>query len=154
MEIINNEIVLKGKSVFDGYIRKKSKKVYKENNVNCFRTGDLGYIKDNKLYVKDRLDRQIKYKGYRIELSDIEKNISDIEGVLSCSVIAKKNERGYVKTIKAFVEASCFINEEYIKSKLKEKICGYMIPNTIEIVKELPINKNGKIDRKALENYD
>ncbi len=154
IEIQNGEIILKGKSVFNGYIGKKSTKVYKKNNINCFKTGDLGYIENNKLYVKDRIDRQIKYKGYRIELADIEKNINEIDGVLSSAVIAKKNEKGYVKTIKAFVQTNNCIDEEYIKGKLKEKICDYMIPSIIEIKEKLPVNKNGKLDRKALENYD
>ena len=153
IEIKNDEIVLKGKSVFNGYIGKKSKDVYIENNINCYKTGDIGYINGNILYIKDRKDRQIKYKGYRIELLDIEKNICKIDGVVDCATIAIKSNK-IVKRIKAFtIVNNKKYNEEYITNELKKKLPEYMIP-IIVIVDSFPVNKNGKIDRRKLEEYD
>ncbi len=154
VEIIKNEIVLKGNSVFNGYIDNYEGGHYKENNINCYKTGDTGYIKDQKLYCKGRKDGQIKYKGYRIELNDIENNINQIKGVIDCAVIAKYNEESIVKTIKAFVVLNDNINIEYIKTELKKYLPDYMIPKTITILDKLPINQNGKIDRKALAKYE
>lgn len=152
--IESGEIILKGKSVFGGYLNNYVGGYYKENNINCYKTGDLGFIKDNKLYCSGRKDSQIKYKGYRIELSDIENNIKKIYGVKECVVIARYNkESSLVNTIQAFVEViDKKYNEEYIIGKLKNLIPNYMIPRTIRIIKNIPINENGKVDRKALLN--
>lgn len=149
IEIINNEIVLKGKSVFNGYLNITTDNVYKENGINCYKTGDLGYIRNNKLYITGRKDNQIKYKGYRIELHDIENNILQIKDVIDCAVIAKYDENNIVKILKAFV-VSKNKDSNYIKEKLKTMLPNYMIPKSIVILDKLPVNLNGKIDRKAL----
>ena len=150
IEIIDDEIVLKGKSVFGGYLGNCVGGYYSENNINCYRTGDVGFIKDGKLYCKGRKDSQVKYKGYRIELNDIEYNINLIDGVKECAVIAKYNNNLVVKTIKAFVVVDGKYNEYYVRSELEKLIPVYMMPKTINIIEKLPINQNGKIDRKAL----
>ena len=150
IEEIDDEIVLKGKSVFGGYLANYVGGYYKENNTNCYKTGDIGFIENGKLYCKGRKDSQVKYKGYRIELNDIEKNINLIKGVKECAVVAKYNDNLGVKTIKAFVVVDNIQDVNYIRSELEKYIPAYMIPKTIKIVDRLPINKNGKIDRKAL----
>ena len=150
IDIIDGEIVLSGKSVFSGYLDNFVGGYYKNDNINCYKTGDIGYIEDGKLYCKGRMDSQIKYKGYRIELSDIENNINLINGIKGCAVVAKCDDNLVVKTIKAFVEVEKNVDINYIKTELKKHIPIYMIPKTIKIIERLPINKNGKIDRKAL----
>lgn len=147
--IENDEIVLKGSSVFSGYLNNNSSSYYKENNINCYKTGDLGYIKNNKLYCLGRKDRQVKYKGYRIELDEIESNIYNINGVKDCAVMAKYDENNAVKFIKAFVVLEN-ITEQIVKEELEKMLPKYMIPKIIEKIEEIPINKNGKIDRKKL----
>ena len=74
------EILITGESVADGYIGEIEKKSFFEyNGEKAYATGDLGYIKNNMLYCKGRKDKQIKFKGYRIELTDIEKNLQELE---------------------------------------------------------------------------
>lgn len=150
IEIINNEIVLKGKSVFSGYLNNYTGGYYKENGINCYKTGDIGFIKNGKLYCKGRKDNQIKYKGYRIELDEIEYNIKKIKEVKECAVIAKYNNDLTIKTIKAFIVVQENIEINDIKKELEKYIPNYMIPKTIKIINSLPVNQNGKIDRKAL----
>ena len=150
INIINDEIVLKGVSVFGGYLGEYIGGYYNENNINCFKTGDIGYIKDNYLYCKGRKDSQIKYKGYRIELTDIENNIYKIDGVKQCAVVAKYQNEFTVKMIKAYVVLDNGYSVDYIKDSLKKLIPLYMMPKQIIEMKSLPINCNGKIDRKQL----
>lgn len=150
IEIVDDEIILKGKSVFSGYLGNYIGGYYNENNVNCYRTGDIGYIEDGKLYCKGRKDSQVKYKGYRIELNDIEYNINLISGVKECAVVAKYNENLVVKTIKAFVVVDNSQDANYVKTELKKYIPAYMMPKAIKIIDKLPINQNGKVDRKVL----
>ena len=149
--IDDGKIVLKGKSVSQGYLGGLNGGFFSENGLQCYRTGDLGYIHEGMLYCTGRKDSQVKYNGYRIELMDIENNIISIPGILECAVIAKYTENNTVKTIKAFVTAETkALNPAYIRNELSKKIPGYMIPRTIEILDRLPVNQNGKIDRKAL----
>ena len=148
IELQSKEIVLKGKSVFNGYLSQKSSKHYKEDGINCYKTGDLGFIDDNKLYCLGRKDHQIKYKGFRIELGDIENHLKNIDKVKDAIVLAKYNDLGIVTTIKAFVISR--LSEDEIKKELSKKMPFYMIPKTFVFLKRFPINKNGKIDRKEL----
>ena len=146
--IVNNEIVLKGKNVFSGYLNNNNGGYYNENGIDCYKTNDMGYIIDNKLYFKGRMDNQIKYKGYRIELDDIELNIKKIKQVKDC-VVVPIYDKDIIKYLKAYVIVSKSIN---IKKELEKLIPKYMIPKIIIICDELPINDNLKIDRKSLLN--
>ena len=146
--IENNEIVLKGKSFSNGYLNFVGG-FYKDSGINCFRTGDLGFIHDNKLYFSGRKDNQIKYMGYRIELNDIEENIKQIDGVIDCAVIAKLDSFNKVKMIKAFVVLNDITLVD-VKNKLKTVLPNYMIPKVMIALDALPINNNGKVDRKVL----
>ena len=109
----------------------------------------MGFIREGKLFCTGRKDSQIKYKGYRIELSEIESVISSIEGTENCAVIAKRNPEGEVRLLKAFVSGK--VEETEIRKKLSEKLPEYMVPKSIKILETIPLNKNGKTDRKVLE---
>ena len=151
ININNNEIILKGPSVFNGYLDIKSNNYYKENNINSYKTGDLGKIENNLLYCLGRIDNQIKYQGYRIELGDIENNLLKLNEVSESVVIAKyKENTNIVKLIKAYVVLKEKITEDEIKRKLSKLIPSYMLPKKIEVLDRIPINKNGKYDRKKL----
>lgn len=173
IEIIDDEIVLKGASVFGGYLGKAAGK-----SIGCgehpvehvYHTGDLGYIRNGLLYFSGRKDSQIKYKGYRIELYDIENNLNQIPGIRESAVTVLKNKDGAIKAIQAYCvpentgensngrEAdkddslrNQKIDSDYVKNALREMVPEYMVPKTIKIVAALPMNANGKTDRKALE---
>ncbi len=151
IEINNNEIVLKGNSVFNGYLDIKSNNYYKENNINCYKTGDIGHIENSLLYCSGRKDNQVKYKGYRIELGDIENNLLKITEIKEAVVIPKyKDNTNIVKLIKAYIVLNTPITIQEIKNKLEKLIPSYMIPKTIVFLEKIPINNNGKYDRKKL----
>lgn len=141
--IENDEIVLEGKSLFDGYLGN-------QENIIKYKTGDIGYILDNRLYCKGRRDNQIKYKGYRIELDDIKNNIYKIEYISDCEVVPVYSNEGIIKTIKAFIVVSGKHNQVEIKAELEKRLPDYMIPKSIIIIDKMPINNNGKIDKRRL----
>ncbi len=159
------EIVLRGASVFSGYLDGRAGGHFTSGGVNGYRTGDGGFLRDGLLYCTGRRDNQIKYKGYRIETDEIECRILRLPGVAECAVVAPVNEAGIVKTIRAYVVADAAVScsgalaeqrvcgeltADEVRKGLAETLPPYMIPKTIEIVGSLPRNKNGKIDRKAL----
>lgn len=147
--IKNNEIVLSGKSVFDGYLN-SADGFFIDSGDKYYLTGDLGYIKDGLLYCSGRCDNQIKYKGYRIELEEIENVINRIDGIVDSCVVPKYNENGVVKYIKAYIVGNR--QKDDILKFLKERLPLYMVPKSIEFLSKLPINENGKVDRKKLIN--
>jgi D-alanine--poly(phosphoribitol) ligase subunit 1 len=149
--IDEGEIVLKGKSVSRGYLGGEKGGFFCKDGLQCYRTGDLGFIQDGLLYCTGRKDSQVKYKGYRIELMDIENNIKEIPGVQDCAVTASYTAEHTAKTIKAFVSTDApDYDSAYIRNELEKKLPDYMMPRTIIILDSLPMNQNGKIDRKRL----
>ena len=148
IEIENGEIILSGTSVFGGYIGAA------ERTGGRFATGDLGEIRGGKLYCTGRADGRIKYKGYRIELGDIEANILAIGGVRACCAVAKRSKNGDTAYIKVFVSAEPTLGEETLRTALKSALPEYMIPKVIELLPQLPVNEHGKTDRRLLEHYE
>lgn len=148
IEIENGEIILSGTSVFGGYIGAA------ERISGRFATGDLGEIRGGKLYCTGRADGRIKYKGYRIELGDIEANILAIGGVRACCAVAKRSKNGDTAYIKVFVSAEPTLGEETLRTALKSALPEYMIPKVIEFLPQLPVNEHGKTDRRLLEHYE
>lgn len=148
IEIENGEIILSGTSVFGGYIGAA------ERTGGRFATGDLGEIRGGKLYCTGRADGRIKYKGYRIELGDIEANILAVDGVRACCAVAKRSKNGDTAYIKVFVSAEPTLGEETLRTVLKSALPEYMIPKVIEFLPQLPVNEHGKADRRLLEHYE
>lgn len=148
--IENNEIVLKGKSVFAGYLGGVIGGHFTENGVECYRTGDFGYIENGLLYCRGRMDSQIKYRGYRIELGEIESALSEVPGVLECAAVAKRTPAGDIKAIAAYAVVEGDLTPVQIKQTLSARLPEYMVPKIVRLLPELPVNQNGKTDRKRL----
>lgn len=147
VKIEDGEIVLRGDSVFSGYLNGEIGGYFRQNGQNCYKTGDIGEIRNGYLYCRGRTDSQIKYKGYRIELADIEANISRMEGVSECAVTVSRSSDGTVRYIIANVVGE---NLENLRDRLGACLPSYMLPKVIRVLDSLPMNDNGKTDRKAL----
>ncbi|MBP5460632.1 MAG: hypothetical protein J6Y20_00695, partial [Lachnospiraceae bacterium] len=82
-------------------------------------------------------------------------NLLSVDGVSDCAVTANRNAEGAVSTIRAFVTVEPGgPDEAAIRERLAQKVPAYMVPKKISVVTELPVNSNGKLDRKALKQYD
>ena len=112
-------------------------------------TGDIVSEEDGKLNYIGRKDFQIKHMGYRIELEEIESAIINIPNINQVAVIYKKGHSAYGK-IYAFMASDSKIDEENVKSHLKNNIPDYMIPSKLYVMNTLPKNANGKVDRESL----
>lgn len=148
------EILITGASVGKGYLNNNSNSFIFYKGKKGYLTGDLGYKKNNKVYCIGRKDTQIKFKGYRIELSEIEEVLNNIEYIEKAIVTTKKNDNK-VSRIIAFVKikSSYSVESKEIKEYLKRVLPEYMIPN-IKMISEIPLTANGKVDaKKLLEEY-
>lgn len=149
VEIIDGEIILRGKSVFSGYLNADSSACFRINGENAYRTGDLGYIKGDRLYCTGRRDSQVKYSGYRIELGDVEENVKAAKGVTDAAVVALADEDGNVKRLRALVVLEKGYNGTDVREDLKKRLPNYMIPQIVPVDK-LITNENSKLDRKKM----
>ena len=146
------EILIVGESVGLGYLNKAMNNAFIDfQGKKAYCTGDLGYKENGKLYYMGRKDKQIKYKGYRIELSEIENVLYELEWIEKAVVIARKNREEQINKIIAFVKVNSNSNVtiQEIKKYLVDRLPEYMIP-FIKIVNEMPLNENGKINEKEL----
>ena len=147
------EICVRSNTLALGYYGEKelSDKSFIQNPLNnkyrdlLYKTGDLGYYdQDNNLVFSGRKDFQIKHQGHRIELEEIQIAMEKIDEIKRACVIYNEEK----SRIYGFYIGD--IDKKEIHSKLLELLPVYMIPNILRKVEEFPLNKNGKIDRKAL----
>lgn len=153
----NSELIIAGDSVSPGYYRdddKTAKSFFTApDGRRCYRTGDSGCYDDGLLYFSGRLDSQIKMNGYRIELEDIENNLLKLGGVGAAAVIPRYDGET-IRSLTAFVmpqDRSAAPDGRQLRKALREKLPSYMIPKKIKVLDVLPVNSNGKINRKKLE---
>ena len=124
-----------------------------------YRTGDLvKYRRDGSLEFLGRLDRQVKVRGYRVELGEIEFALAQHGDVRECVVTTEESPSGETRLI-GFVapNAGTAPRAEQLKTFLSEKLPEYLVPSFIVILDSLPLSSNGKVDRQALpkiENVD
>lgn len=113
-----------------------------------YHTGDLAYKEEDGLiqYV-GRKDSQIKLRGNRIEMGDIENAARTIAGLTNaCAVFDAPNEQ-----IVLFVETVEKLNKRMVNLELGKQIPKYMLPGKVVCMEEFPLNANRKIDRVALK---
>lgn len=119
-----------------------------------YRTGDLARRRpDGQLEYVGRIDQQVKVRGFRIELGEIESRLRDLAGWREAAVVVQDSPTG--KALVAFVvaddEASAWSEwRETLKAALKAQLPDYMVPLHWVQLQGLPLNANGKVDRKAL----
>ena len=119
-----------------------------------YRTGDLARRRaDGQLEYVGRIDQQVKVRGFRIELGEIESRLRDLEGVREAAVVVQEGPIG--KALVAFVVADDDAPHwntlrEHLKAGLKAQLPDYMVPLQWLHLDQLPLNANGKVDRKAL----
>ncbi|WP_195447946.1 amino acid adenylation domain-containing protein [Parolsenella catena] len=128
-----------------------------------YRTGDLGFIdEDGLLHVQGRLDSLVKLNGFRIELGEVEGALEEISRVRH-AVVVPATRAGRVTSLCAFVvvgpdaagpdvatNGDAFATARSLKAELAMSLPAYMVPRQIRILDEMPLNANGKADRKTL----
>jgi len=149
---VTGEIYVGGAGIAKGYLNnpEQTKEVFKTiNNIPYYNTGDLGR-KDNdgELYVLGRNDNQIKLRGLRIELSEIEWAIANYEDIILSKVMVKKLNS--IEYLCAYFTSTGKVNTDKLTEYLKETLPEYMVPSYFTQLDEFPKTPNGKVDFKSL----
>jgi D-alanine--poly(phosphoribitol) ligase subunit 1 len=149
------EICVMGTCLSMGYYNNPSKTEasFVQNPLNkkyrelMYRTGDIGYRDENGLiFFVSRKDNQIKHMGYRIELEEIEHEVSKIEGIERCCCVYDEKKEKIILYYQAKEPVDRRILEE-----LKKSLPKHMLPHRLYHKTALPLNINGKVDRVLLK---
>jgi amino acid adenylation domain-containing protein len=116
-----------------------------------YRTGDRVRRPgpDKPLIYLGRLDNQVKVLGHRVELGEVEAVVRSLSGVDAVVAVAWPNSSN-ADGIELFLEAEK-LDTELLLKELKKKLPSYMVPRRIRVLTRLPLNLNGKYDRRQLE---
>jgi amino acid adenylation domain-containing protein len=124
-----------------------------------YRTGDLGRLSsDGNLEFIGRVDHQVKVRGFRVELGDIESNLRQHKEVKEAVVLSKtfsdQDQRLVAFVVPRHRGGSRDQTGSQLRSFLKERLPEYMVPNDVVVLEEMPLNPNGKTDRNVLLSMD
>jgi amino acid adenylation domain-containing protein len=121
--------------------------------LRLYRTGDLGFRDGSGiLHYRGRADRQVKLRGNRIELGELESAARRLPGVRNCAALAISGPDGYVHRLALYYTAggSADLPPAEVRAQLAAVLPQYSVPAVVERVAELPITPNGKLDAAAL----
>ena len=121
-----------------------------------YRTGDLvKWLEDGNVELIGRIDHQVKIRGQRVELTEVESVVREHSSVHEAIVVAREDVPGN-KRLVAYVTAKpgMAVDTKELKRSLREKLPEYMIPYCIVPIEKPPLMPNGKIDRRALPEPD
>ncbi|MBP9997300.1 MAG: amino acid adenylation domain-containing protein [Lachnospiraceae bacterium] len=146
------ELVIVGDGVGRGYVNLPEKTMasfFEINKRRAYRTGDLCRINENnEVEIRGRIDNQVKLRGLRVELDEIEKVMLNIPSVQTVKVVVRNS--GTEDYLAGFYVAAQKISPSDIKTEMKSKLPGYMIPSALMQLDIMPLTSNGKIDIKQL----
>jgi len=127
-----------------------------EAGARLYRTGDLArYMVDGDIEYVGRIDSQVKIRGNRIELSEIEVALSQVPGVSEATVIVREDTPGDARLVGYVVrEAGGETNSADVREQLRRRLPDYMVPAALVTLERMPLSPNGKIDRRALPAPD
>ncbi|ASB52640.1 MULTISPECIES: non-ribosomal peptide synthetase [Bacillus amyloliquefaciens group] len=160
---VPGELCIAGTGLAKGYLNNEelTNKVFVENPVvpgeRIYRTGDLARWRgDGVIEYLGRLDFQVKVRGFRIELEEIEYHFACHHQIKECAAVVRGS--GDAAQLVAYYvpvvdhTKSKNVDSHHLKKYLASKLPAYMVPDFIELLDHLPLTPNGKLDRKHLMN--
>jgi amino acid adenylation domain-containing protein len=162
------ELFIGGTGVARGYLNRPeltAEKFVASEHGTLYRTGDLvKFLADGNLGFIGRADGQVKIRGYRIETGEVEFALRGLPGLASAAVIAREDSPGDKRLVAYYVvdgehraQARSYnskVDARSLRDALAATLPEYMLPTAWVRMEALPINANGKLDRKALPAPD
>lgn len=153
-------LVIRSATMMKGYWNNKTltKKAFYINEIASgfehvfYRTGDLVKLNDkNELLFLGRKDRQIKFRGFRIEIDEIENTLLKHNEIIEAAVFLynQNNEQQLVGTV--IVNKGSTVNSKDLKMHCKHYLPVYAIPERVELLDAFPRTSSGKVNRKEIE---
>jgi surfactin family lipopeptide synthetase A len=150
------ELCIAGVGLARGYLNNPMLTAQKfvDNPVNpgerIYRTGDVArWLPDGNIEYLGREDHQVKIRGLRVELGEIESTVREYPGVVDCAAAVQKHSES-VLVLVAYVVSRADLDVDDLKRCLRRRLPDYMVPHRFERIAEMPLTSSGKADRKAL----
>ncbi|WP_229359147.1 non-ribosomal peptide synthetase [Halomonas salipaludis] len=154
---VTGELYLGGVSLARGYLNRSDLTAERfvadpfNEGERLYRTGDLvRWREDGQLEYLGRLDHQVKIRGLRIELGEIEAELLSQPEVREAVVVAQAGSNGSMLVAYVVPQADGELDTAVLREGLGQKLPDYMVPGVVIMLEALPLNANGKVDRKAL----
>ncbi len=149
------EICFAGKGVVRGYLQRPEltlDKFVDHEGRRFYHTGDMGRLHpDGNVEILGRRDYQVQLRGIRVELPGIENMVSEIALAEQCAMVVKKLDEQDVRLI-AFVVKPRETTVAGFRRALSAHLPDYMLPQAVVAIDALPVTRNGKLDRDALQD--
>jgi amino acid adenylation domain-containing protein len=151
---VDGELLLSGPQLALGYLDDEEMtrtRFVLIDGERWYRTGDLAQRDSSGVFhFLGRIDHQVKVLGYRVELGEVESHLRDVTGCNSVAALAWPQYGGSASGIVAFLGGFSGPTS-HIKAAMQQRLPAYMVPTRIHVLPELPLNNNGKVDRKNLQ---
>jgi amino acid adenylation domain-containing protein len=151
----SGELFIEGVQVARGYVARPGLTAarflpspYGEPGARMYATGDVASVREGVIEYHGRRDNQIKLRGFRIELEEIEANLLAHPAVAAAAVAAFETAGGNVRLV-AFVVGES-VDRAGVRSFLGARLPEYMIPTVVVLLETLPTTPSGKVDRRSL----
>ncbi|XXX72653.1 amino acid adenylation domain-containing protein [Sorangium sp. So ce134] len=121
-----------------------------------YRTGDVArYLPDGNIEYLGRSDYQVKVRGFRIELAEIEQALMAIESVAAASAVVREDRPGLKRLIGYVVpRPGAALDARALRAALSQRLPEYMVPSAFVVLESLPLTPSGKVDRRSLPEPD
>ncbi|MEU8850085.1 amino acid adenylation domain-containing protein [Streptomyces sp. NPDC048564] len=148
------ELVIGGAGVALGYVGKPDLTAQRfplRPEGPVYRTGDLArLLPDGTVELSGRLDNQIKFRGHRIELEEVEQAVNAVPGVTQCAVVLQGEGTQQALVAHYVSRPGVMLDETALRSAVAEMLPAAMVPSAFEAIGRLPTTSSGKVDRGAL----
>lgn len=156
------ELYVSGANLASGYVNGRDPDRFIDNPLavdpmysKIYKTGDFASLKKGVIYYEGRTDSQIKIRGHRVDLAEIEKNLTELEyvekGVVLCYKAGEIDQALVAFCVVKGASLNKYIAKTglQVESDLKQKLASYMVPQVV-VLESIPLLVNGKIDRQSL----
>jgi amino acid adenylation domain-containing protein len=157
---LKGEVYLGGKGLALGYLNneERTRELFISNPLTkdgkVYKTGDLAYWKkDGTLVFEGRIDSQVKIRGHRIELKEIESILRNHETIENCALSIRENAH-QEKEIIAYLTCTEELSAKVIRDFLRQSLPDYMVPAAFFRLEAFPLTSNGKLDKRALRHVE
>ena len=153
---VRGELIISGAQVGRGYINlpdKTAASFFTRNGLRSYHSGDLAaWTEDGKIRIFGRTDNQIKLRGFRIELDEIEKVMAEFPGVKTGAAAVRKNNG--TEYLIGYYTAQDDVTADALKQQMQVKLPEYMVPHVLMRLDTMPMTVSGKVDKRSLPMPD